>query len=168
MNKSEQFFINKTNDGTLTITTNGHIYNNKTNNRVGTSIKNRRYYSYSMLEDGKGSRLHNILIHRLIWLFFYGDIPNNMEINHIDGNKTNNSLVNLEVVTRSENIQHSFDMNLRRGRSGTDNPNAKLTETAITEIRALLLTDIPLSVIAQQHGVSATTIANVRDHATYN
>lgn len=45
--------------------------------------------------------------HRVVWVWVNGPIPENMEINHIDYNRGNNHIENLELVTHSENIQHS-------------------------------------------------------------
>jgi hypothetical protein len=39
--------------------------------------------------------------------------PSELEVNHIDGNKLNNSLENLEWVTKQENLSHAWDNNLR-------------------------------------------------------
>lgn len=47
--------------------------------------------------------------HRLIAEAWIGSIPKDHEVNHIDGNKKNNKVTNLEIVTRSENIQHAFE-----------------------------------------------------------
>lgn len=45
----------------------------------------------------------HLYVHRLVYRTFVGVIPSNMEINHIDHNKDNNSLENLELLTHSEN-----------------------------------------------------------------
>ena len=45
-------------------------------------------------------------VHRLVAKTFLGD-KSNLDVNHIDGNKTNNAVSNLEWVTRSENCLHS-------------------------------------------------------------
>lgn len=45
----------------------------------------------------------HLYVHRLVYRTFVGVIPSNMEINHIDHNKNNNSLENLELLTHSEN-----------------------------------------------------------------
>jgi hypothetical protein len=51
--------------------------------------------------------------HRLLAYAFLG-LPekSELEVNHIDGNKSNNSLENLELVTRLENVKHSLDTGL--------------------------------------------------------
>jgi hypothetical protein len=45
------------------------------------------------------------LVHRLVWLFFHGVMPENM-IDHIDGNRDNNRVENLREVTNAENLQN--------------------------------------------------------------
>ena len=40
-------------------------------------------------------------LHRLVWLFHYGDMPK--EVDHIDGDKSNNKIENLRLATRSQN-----------------------------------------------------------------
>lgn len=42
------------------------------------------------------------LLHRFIWTYANGEIPENMIIDHIDGNTSNNSIKNLRIATRSE------------------------------------------------------------------
>lgn len=51
--------------------------------------------------------------HRLVALTYIPNPDNKAEVNHIDGNKANNMLCNLEWATRSENIQHACDTGLR-------------------------------------------------------
>jgi len=79
--------------------------------------------------------------------------PNNLpEVNHIDGIKTNNYVVNLEWCTKKENMQHRSDV--LGYMVGADNPNNKLTETQVLEIYQLCkTTDILYKDIAKQYGV---------------
>jgi hypothetical protein len=48
------------------------------------------------------------LLHRLIALIFIENTENKQQVNHIDGNKLNNSLLNLEFATNQENQIHKF------------------------------------------------------------
>jgi len=55
---------------------------------------------------------HNFLAHRIIALVFLENPFRKQYVNHIDGDKLNCSLSNLEWCTLSENTQHAVDMNL--------------------------------------------------------
>lgn len=52
------------------------------------------------------------LIHRLVLLTFIG--ASNLQVNHINGIKTDNRLVNLEYVTQSENMKHAYRIGLEK------------------------------------------------------
>ena len=60
-------------------------------------------------------------VHRLIAHAFLGPPPSQAacEVNHIDGNYSNNRIDNLEWATRSENIRHSYATNPSRGNAGS-------------------------------------------------
>lgn len=45
--------------------------------------------------------------HRALWYLAYGEIPENYQINHINENKTDNRLCNLELVTPKQNCNHA-------------------------------------------------------------
>ena len=64
-------------------------------------------YRVDLWKDGKP---YTMLVARLVAFTFYGeDINNhNLTVNHIDGNRFNNRLDNLELVTLKKNIQHAF------------------------------------------------------------
>ena len=81
-----------------------------------------------MSTDGKR---HRYSVHRLILENFNPvEGMENLQVNHIDGNKENNKLENLEWITCKENIQHAIDNNLRAKINGA----AKLTIEQVKEI----------------------------------
>lgn len=43
------------------------------------------------------------LVHRVVWTLLKGAIPSGMEVDHIDGDKTNNRIENLRLASRSDN-----------------------------------------------------------------
>lgn len=67
------------------------------------------YLVYSLHKDGVHIK---ILVHRLVAKTFIPNPENKPEVNHLDGNKENNHVSNLEWATPSENMKHSFDTGL--------------------------------------------------------
>ena len=81
----------------------------------------------SQNDDGQGYRIVNLwknnkgktlYAHRLVLESFIGNIPKDMQVNHINGIKQDNTLENLEIVTRSENIKHAFRTGLIKDQLG--------------------------------------------------
>ena len=76
--------------------------------------KNSHGYKFISLGCGKRGTRKNIAIHRLVAEAFIPN-PNNLpEVNHIDGNKLNNNIDNLEWCTRSENMLHAYKLGLHK------------------------------------------------------
>lgn len=90
------------------INCNGLVYSYKSQKFLRQHEDDRGYRMVSLWHDGK-SRTKKI--HRLMAQAFFEDAT---EINHIDGDKANNRLSNLEVSTRSHNIRHSITTGLRK------------------------------------------------------
>ena len=76
---------------------------------VGRASSDTKYKTVSYMENGKQKQ---IAVHRLVALAFLPNPENKPEVNHIDGDKSNNNVSNLEWVTRSENTQHAYDTKL--------------------------------------------------------
>ena len=70
---------------------------------------------YSMVElwTGRGTSTR-IAVHRLVAMAFIGPPEARHEVNHIDGNPSNNVRENLEWVTHAENMQHAHRIGLFR------------------------------------------------------
>ncbi len=75
-----------------------------------TFINNAGYKVLKLTLDGNAS---HALVHRLVAKAFIPNPDNKREVNHIDGNKLNNDVCNLEWVTSSENKRHAFDTGLK-------------------------------------------------------
>ena len=74
--------------------------------RIQKPTLNRKGYPIANLN--RDGRRQIIPVHKLVATAFIGPRPAGKEINHRDGNKTNNALPNLEYVTPSENMRHSY------------------------------------------------------------
>jgi hypothetical protein len=82
-----------------------------------------------------GVRRKEFKIHRIVAEVFIGPCPGGLEVNHKDGNKTNNSVDNLEYVSHAENMKHAANLGLIPAANGRENSNVKLTEDQVREIR---------------------------------
>lgn len=77
------------------------------------------------------------IIHRLVAKAFTSNNFNKPQVNHIDGNKLNNELSNLEWVTNSENQVHAYRLGLQPSRAGENNIKAKITDKDVTLLKEL-------------------------------
>ena len=92
-------------------------------------------YRYINLRFKKYRRVASV--HRLVALAFIQNSKKHPQVNHIDCNKTNNHISNLEWCSRSHNMQHAHKNGLMNPPHffGIENKNAKLTEKAVFDIR---------------------------------
>jgi hypothetical protein len=63
------------------------------------------YKRVSLCRDGKVSR---VFVHRLVACHFLDKTTDNLVVNHIDGDRANNHVTNLEWVTNSYNVKDGF------------------------------------------------------------
>lgn len=84
--------------------------------RFGRVIKQQvgglGYVRVELWENGKGRKY---LVHRLVAQAFIPNPERKPQVNHIDGDKSNNKISNLEWVTQSENQIHAYRCGLQRG-----------------------------------------------------
>lgn len=117
------------------------------NGKIMKQLANPNGYLYVALD--KGNRNYKrFLIHRLVAQTFLPNIENKPQVNHIDGNKHNNKLDNLEWVTGSENQIHSYKHKLRK--------NKEIDNDLIIDL--YINKKIPTTEIAKIYGVNYTTI----------
>jgi hypothetical protein len=106
-----------------------------------------KYYSVE-LDTGR------FYVHRLVAEFFLENKENKKCVNHIDGNKLNNYLTNLEWVTHSENNLHSFKMGLSFNPKGENNKKSKLKNEDVFFIRNSKLSQSKLGLMFNVSGVT--------------
>ncbi|MGL5049538.1 MAG: HNH endonuclease [Fusobacteriaceae bacterium] len=83
---------------------NGDVFNEKTKRFIEGDLNNGGYSRVSFYANGSK---HRKFRHRLVSEYFLSDTySEDLQVNHIDGNKTNNHFINLENVTQSQNEQH--------------------------------------------------------------
>ena len=135
----------------------GRVYSLKSHKELRPGPTSKGYLSVCLYDGSSPKRPVSLLVHRLVWIGFNGEIPKGLEINHKDGNKENNRLDNLEAVTPKQNHEHARDI-LGHG-IGIKNGRAKLTDEQITQI--LESSDKPKA-IAKRFNISEGYVRQLR------
>lgn len=79
-------------------------------NKILKPLKNEK--GYLRIDLAKNGKSKKVRIHRLVAQTFISNPNNYQEVNHIDGNKQNNRVDNLEWCTHSYNMKHAVKLGL--------------------------------------------------------
>ena len=107
------------------ISSEGRVRNDETNKMKSMDETSDGYHKVDLYSNGKRT---SVRVHRLVAEAFIPN-PNELpQINHIDGNKENNNVKNLEWVNNSQNMIHAYRTGLATphptyGMRGHKNPN---------------------------------------------
>ena len=116
-----------------------------------TQTLGKNGYRYvTLYHKNQGKKLY---IHRLLAELYIPNPDNKRTVNHIDGDKQNNCLTNLEWATDGENIKHAYDNGLNKGRSNIND-----------ELRQLLYTRFingeSMELISKDYDFNNVTVSN--------
>lgn len=114
---------------------------------------------YMYLDLCKDGKIKKFTVHRLVALAYLPNPENKPQVNHINGDKTDNRLVNLEWCTRSENQKHSINIGLRTTK-GVKNSQCKLNEKEVIYIKN---SDEKGKILAKKFNISHSTICDIRN-----
>ncbi len=107
-------------------------------------------------------------VHHLMAIQYFNHIPSKqLQVNHKDGDKTNNRLENLEIVTPKQNTNHAITIGIHKNQKGENNYSSKLTDAQAREIKYLLYWKKSIKDIALKYGVSTTTIYLILEGKTW-
>lgn len=111
-------------------------------------------------EDGRECR-----VARLIAMTFHGEIPDDFQVNHVNGVRSDDRPENLEIVTCQENIRHAIDT--LGARVGERNGCAKMTDAKVLELRERAAKNETYASLSQAFGVSAVEASNIAKGKTW-
>lgn len=132
----------------------GEVFISRKSQEMKTFLTNG-YERVSLNKEGKRKKF---MVHRLVAETFIPNPENKKEVNHKDANKLNNSVGNLEWVTKLENMRHAEDNNLIRRTKGTQRYNSKLNEDLVRELRKRFKEGETCHSLAKEIGVNEKTI----------
>ena len=135
----------------------GQVYNSKGHEMLG--YMDRGWRKLLIVLNGKKVTR---AVHRMVAECYLANPDNLPQVNHLDGNKHNNHVSNLEWVTAKQNIQHAWDAGLSTPNKGEDNGTSKLTNKIVQDIRYLYHElEWKQYKIAAEFGVSPEIISRV-------
>ena len=112
-----------------------------------------RNYMQVRLFDGSKKQGRLEYVHRMVVEAFIGPIPENMTINHIDENPSNNNVANLEVVSAFENVKKHI----------IKHSNGSRIKLSIDDVKYIRQNkDIPAKILAEQYNCNMHTIYRAR------
>lgn len=156
----------KIKDGLYSIEEDGRVYSHYSKRYMKTSIDKDGYRTISLRNNNNG--YSHFGIHRLLMIAFH-PIENmeEMSVDHIDGNKMNNSLNNLQWVTVEENTKLAYLTGLANTK-GENHGKAKITEKEALKIIALLKEGYKFSYIVQQvPSANKGIISSIKNNRTW-
>ena len=92
-------------EGLYAVSNQGFVKNLKTNRILKASTN---YKGYQVVNLYTKEKQITRLVHRLVWTAFNGPIPTELQINHINEVKSDNRLVNLDLMTPKQNVIYSL------------------------------------------------------------
>lgn len=113
-----------------TVSNKGRVYNTRNKKYLRLTPNKKGYIRVSIyLPDG---RIKRMSVHVMVAETFIGEKSSSeYQVDHIDGDKANNNVDNLEWVTPSENICRAYNLGLKTAVKGSDNPVSTYTEEQI-------------------------------------
>jgi hypothetical protein len=146
----------------------------RTRELAQSSLVDRRRSSDTFYRRAKMSHITRgtpTAIHRIIALTFIPNPENLSQVNHIDGDKGNNRVENLEWTNNAANQKHAYLNGLHIYPKGEAHPMAELTEEQVMEIRSHLNCTPKfkgqLVELGDLYGVSNSTICDIKMRKTW-
>ena len=118
---------------------------------------------YLRVDLNKESKRKSHSIHRLVAQAFVINPENKAQVNHKDGDKTNNYDLNLEWNTNQENQKHAYKTGLNIPKPGEENYFSKLKNSDILYIRSAECRSKKLKELSEELKVSITTISDIKN-----
>ena len=107
-------------DSNYKVSNYGKIFSKRTNKILKGELTEKGYIRVALTEHKR------YLVHCIVARTFIPNPENKTQVNHIDGNKQNNYVDNLEWCTQSENMRHALKTGLKIMPKGKDVYNARV------------------------------------------
>ena len=141
---------------------------NHVHRKDGRLLSRQCRNGYWMVRKMYDSIQHEYMEHRVIYCMVHGAFDESMVVNHIDFDRSNNAIENLELVTQRENVLYTMEHDRACFLKGCDSPRAMLSEKDVQLIRYLCENGYSQKKVADIFGVPhANLISRVVNGARY-
>lgn len=116
----------------------------------------------------KGNAKQDCSVHRLVASAFIPNPERKLEVNHINGDRADNRVENLEWATRGENEKHAYRvLGKKPNAPWKGKPNHQRRKFTTSQVIDILSDSRPYRVIAADYGVSKTAIRDIKTRKNY-
>lgn len=148
----------------------GRIYSQyfRKHKEIKPRVKPNGYLKFNAYSSNGVKTVH---VHRFVWTYHFGKIPEGMTINHRNFDKADNRLSNLELLSGSDNTKYSA----RAGRFknngkhavGSGNGRSVLTEKRVKTIKRRLDRGESASALAREYEIGKTAVHDIKSEKSW-
>lgn len=160
-------------EGLYRISENGRVfaraskYNNKVKEgRLFEVLQSDTHNGYKRVSLRKLGKYKSKKVHRLVMESFVG-INNDLQVDHLDGDKHNNNLWNLEYVTPRENTLRAVKLGLKPKNNSVVRKDRKLTNNQVELAKFMLLQEYSYMEIKKASNISSKDLYAIRIGRNY-
>ena len=163
----ENFVSIKGFEGRYSISISGKIKNDITGYILNPCSLKSGYNSVKFRVDK--NKYKDFYIHRLIAIHFIPNPENKKEVNHINGNRHDNRIENLEWVTKSENALHAYriGLNYSNPKKGEDWYAANVTNEIVLDIRKMYSEGYRNKDICEKYNLLKSQVSSIAKRRTW-
>ncbi len=148
----------------------GRVFSKRSNKILKQHLSKNGYMTVAVRIGGRNGQAYCFKIHRLVAEAFIPNLENKPMVNHIDNNRANNHISNIEWCTAKENAQHCVKSGNHPRLSGEDNGQSKLTKDQVEYIRKVFKPhdkEFGARALGRKFNVNKTTILSVVNNESW-
>lgn len=150
------------------ISSNGYVISLRTYKRMKITILPNGYYYLPIIMQKPKRRTITAYLHRLVAETFIENELNKTQVNHKDGDKSNNDISNLEWCTQSENNYHAIrKLGIKRNTSKIMLINKEHRLFTDEQVRIIRREKLSVKQVFQRWGIYSGVIYDIRKYKTY-
>lgn len=164
---NDRFVTKLVRDKRYEVRADGSIWTTVT--RTGKNSLNAEWRKLAFIESSSGHlfvkyQYKLLAIHRIVFRVFKGKLRRDFAVNHIDGDKRNNTPANLELITHSENMLHCW----RVLKHIPMKPRAKITQEIANEIRKSAANGFTNRELRERYRLSKSSVSGILNGKTWS